>query len=65
VQAIHGATDSFEGQALVYTGANGVTGIDGVRVDDNRAIVTVTANGTKQAWTYNEKRAGSDVWRRA
>ena len=63
VQAIHRATDNFEGQILVYTGVDGVTSIDDIRVNNNRVIVTVTANGAKRTWTYSE-RPGSDVWGR-
>jgi hypothetical protein len=64
VQAIHRATDGFEGQILLSTGVDGVTGIDSVRVNDNRVIVTVIVNGGKQTWTYTEKPPGSDVWAR-
>lgn len=61
VQAIHRATDGFEGQILLRTGVDGITGIDGVRVDDDRVVVTVTADGATRDWTYQE-RPGSDLW---
>jgi hypothetical protein len=64
VQAIHRATDGFEGQILLRTGVDGVTGIDSVEVNDSRVVVTVTVNGVKQTWAYREN-PGSDLWVRA
>ena len=65
MQAIYRGTDGFESEILLHTGVDGVTSIDGVKVDGSRVNVTVTANGAKQTWTYAETPPGSDVWARA